>query len=573
MARTNTTRKAGKRTTLASLLLRKTSAFSAMLGLLLAGGLWSPPAASADALSDAKAVLAAAQKELNSANAALTQANNAFAGVKASKQKIDTVNSQANSANGIVNDVVFPGQTPLYVQVNGQASRPDNPSTLVAVRGQYVTSQGDWNKQGLLNYINQVRYDAYKEGLATKYVALQWSNALERTAQIRAAEISIYGDHMRPSGEKWHGLGNEGLQQPYGENLSWGANYYYNVKMWVDEKADYIKYKQGKAAGQWGHYSNLINMGFTQIGIAHFVTDRSTVNPYGTAMAAELAYNVSSAGSADVKPAGTTVYQGVFVRNGSLGAIGANGAATFNPRAVSGDPVFYCSSTVNEAKALAKAMAGVEWNRIAADYNAKQNVVNTAQAAVNAANAKVNAAQQKVNALQPATVQSAPKTTTQSTVAAQPRAAATQASTGGTQQMFRMYNRISHEHFYTADTNERDVLRKGDWTYEGVGWVAPKRSNTPVYRLYNPVLGDHHYTTDKNEVGVLTKSCGWKSEGIGWYSSDQKEVKVYRQFNPSLTVGSHNYTTDLNEYNVNNQRNGWKGEGIAWYAVQKGWSI
>lgn len=139
------------------------------------------------------------------------------------------------------------------------------------------------------------------------------------------------------------------------------------------------------------------------------------------------------------------------------------------------------------------------------------------------------------------------------------------------QNMYRMYNCISHEHLYTADMNERETLRTGDWIYEGVGWVAPTSSNTSVYRLYNPILGDHHYTTDQHEVSVLTSQHGWRNEGVKWYSDDEKRVQVYRQFNSRLTVGSHNYTTDSNEYNVNNARNGWNGEGIAWYAITTGW--
>ena len=132
--------------------------------------------------------------------------------------------------------------------------------------------------------------------------------------------------------------------------------------------------------------------------------------------------------------------------------------------------------------------------------------------------------------------------------------------------MYRLYNRVSHEHLYTADARERDVLARGDWTYEGVGWVAPKRSSRPVYRLYNPILGDHHYTRDTNEVNVLTQYHGWRSEGVGWYSDEKERMPVYRQFHPGLRVGSHNYTADLNEYYVNNSR-GWRGEGVAWHAV------
>lgn len=137
--------------------------------------------------------------------------------------------------------------------------------------------------------------------------------------------------------------------------------------------------------------------------------------------------------------------------------------------------------------------------------------------------------------------------------------------------MHRLYNRVSHEHLYTADMNEVNTLMRGDWNYEGVGWVAPVKSSKPVYRLYNPVLGDHHYTSDTNEVSVLSGEHKWKKEGIAWYSDTACTIPVYRQFNPLLQVGSHNYTTDKHEYEVNNARNGWQGEGRAWCAVQSGW--
>lgn len=136
-----------------------------------------------------------------------------------------------------------------------------------------------------------------------------------------------------------------------------------------------------------------------------------------------------------------------------------------------------------------------------------------------------------------------------------------------TQEMYRLYNHMSHEHLYTADNHERDVLTKGDWTYEGIGWVAPTESDTPVYRLYSPILGDHHYTADAHERDVLVAHHHWIYEGVGWYSDDCQNAPVYRQFNPELISGSHNYTADLHEYEVNNARNGWKAEGIAWYAI------
>jgi uncharacterized protein YjdB len=131
--------------------------------------------------------------------------------------------------------------------------------------------------------------------------------------------------------------------------------------------------------------------------------------------------------------------------------------------------------------------------------------------------------------------------------------------------MNRLYNPNSGEHFYTADTVERDWLVTLGWIYEGVGWKAPVSSNTPVYRLYNPNDGDHHYTMSSSERNWLV-SIGWKYEGIGWYSDDAKMIPLYRQFNPNVYIGTHNYTIDKRE-NDWLVTLGWKAEGIGWYGT------
>lgn len=65
-----------------------------------------------------------------------------------------------------------------------------------------------------------------------------------------------------------------------------------------------------------------------------------------------------------------------------------------------------------------------------------------------------------------------------------------------TNEMYRLYNPNSGEHFYTANTVERDKVKKAGWKYEGIGWNAPA-SGDPVYRLYNPNAGDHHYSATR----------------------------------------------------------------------------
>lgn len=140
------------------------------------------------------------------------------------------------------------------------------------------------------------------------------------------------------------------------------------------------------------------------------------------------------------------------------------------------------------------------------------------------------------------------------------------ADDGGTVDMYRLYNLSSGEHFYTMNGYEKQHLESLGWIYEGVGWVAPAHSNTPVYRLYNPNTGDHHYTTNGNEKNMLA-TVGWRYEGIGWYSSDSnRNYPLYRQYNPNTTVGTHNYTLNGNEASAL-VRAGWRDEGVAWYGI------
>lgn len=136
--------------------------------------------------------------------------------------------------------------------------------------------------------------------------------------------------------------------------------------------------------------------------------------------------------------------------------------------------------------------------------------------------------------------------------------------------MYRLYNRWTGEHLYTASQSERASLVRAGWIDEGVGWVAP-REGEPVWRLYNPYVegGDHHYTMSREEYEALAK-LGWKKEGVCWSSAPADSVAsepVWRQYNPYATTGSHNYTVDDAELDAL-VKAGWRDEGIAWYAVK-----
>ena len=146
------------------------------------------------------------------------------------------------------------------------------------------------------------------------------------------------------------------------------------------------------------------------------------------------------------------------------------------------------------------------------------------------------------------------------------------ANSGGTVNVYRLYNRKTSEHLYTTsltEYNELPYTSFGTWRREGVAWVAPKKSSTPVYRLYNKKLGDHHYTTSKKERDSLTRK-GWKYEGVAFYSDDSKRVPLYRVYNGRLKAGQHHYTTSKGERDSLVKKSGWRNEGVGFYAVRKG---
>lgn len=135
--------------------------------------------------------------------------------------------------------------------------------------------------------------------------------------------------------------------------------------------------------------------------------------------------------------------------------------------------------------------------------------------------------------------------------------------------VFRLYNKNSGEHFYTTSELEASYISSVGWFYEGVGWMAPKKSKSPVYRIYNPNSGDHLYTTDRIEYRCLV-SIGWTDEGIAFYSDDEKTIPIYREYNPNQETGNHNYTVDPIEDKWLAEESGWNAEGIKLYAAGPG---
>jgi hypothetical protein len=132
--------------------------------------------------------------------------------------------------------------------------------------------------------------------------------------------------------------------------------------------------------------------------------------------------------------------------------------------------------------------------------------------------------------------------------------------------MYRLYNRWSGEHLFTANADEYAHLASIGWIPEGIAWKSPSVSDTPVYRLYNPYSGDHFYTSNVAEYNYLA-SFGWNQEDVSFYSAGPMTgIPIYRLFNRWLTQGTHLFTTNADEYQQLGDI-GWNQEGVAFYGL------
>ena len=131
--------------------------------------------------------------------------------------------------------------------------------------------------------------------------------------------------------------------------------------------------------------------------------------------------------------------------------------------------------------------------------------------------------------------------------------------------VFRLYDG-KKLHYYTESETKRAELIANGWTYEKVGWYAPKEGGLPVFCVVNPNNGDRLLTTNTKERDDLVR-LGLRLDGVTCRSAPVNGHPVFRLYNPN--TGEHFYTTDANEKDIL-LRKGMKGEGIAFYAAAKG---
>jgi hypothetical protein len=144
----------------------------------------------------------------------------------------------------------------------------------------------------------------------------------------------------------------------------------------------------------------------------------------------------------------------------------------------------------------------------------------------------------------------------QVTVASNYRLTVSDPLTGMTAPVYRFYNSRSGVHFYTSNTAERDSLTNnptGGYQFEGAAFKVANAQNDPgqmpLFRFYNTVVGNHFYTASTTERdSIIGNLPQYQYEGTAFYvrgASDNVGTDMYRFYNTQ--TGAHFYTASAAE--------------------------
>jgi lysyl endopeptidase len=152
----------------------------------------------------------------------------------------------------------------------------------------------------------------------------------------------------------------------------------------------------------------------------------------------------------------------------------------------------------------------------------------------------------------------------------------TATSTGARSPVYRFYNTVRGNHFYTIDAGERDLVIAllPDYHYEGIAfydYAKPVAGATELYRFYNAQVAAHFFTSSLPERDYVRASLpAYSYEGVAWYTSANSQVglgltPVYRFYNSS--TAAHFYTiSEAERDGVQKYLPKFAYEGIAFYA-------
>lgn len=184
----------------------------------------------------------------------------------------------------------------------------------LGIKGSYITDM-----QNALNRINAIRKEACDEGIkdprnesrnltSSDYVPIKWSSDLEYIARIRAAEASVYRQHIRLNGYDAFAIYSPNGVRSWGEVLAWNTSrtFLQGIEQWYREKKDWV----GNTGKVTGHYTQMIDPDNIYVGLATFINPNAG---YSTTTAGEftsqgsLDYSQGTSGAVLDESAGTAI--------------------------------------------------------------------------------------------------------------------------------------------------------------------------------------------------------------------------------------------------------------------------
>lgn len=139
---------------------------------------------------------------------------------------------------------------------------------IVGIKGTFLTPE----KQAIVDRINEIRKEAYNEGLVSHYVPVKWSTSLEQASLRRAAEATMSKAHHRMTGEQLYaGVYSDNFAHLAG-NLAYDSETALKaVELFYEEKQNL---KTG--SGETGHYRHMIDPEWTTVAMSTFTKSNST---------------------------------------------------------------------------------------------------------------------------------------------------------------------------------------------------------------------------------------------------------------------------------------------------------
>ncbi len=144
-------------------------------------------------------------------------------------------------------------------------------NVLIGVDGTFLSA----DLQAGVQRINEIRKEAYDEGIISAYVPVRLSAELIGIANIRAAEAALKNSHTRPNGKDCFTATYQGMKS-YGEILAWNfSGLVDGINQWYSEKRDLVEH----TGGVTGHYTQMIDPNNVYIGLSCFKTSSGVQYP------------------------------------------------------------------------------------------------------------------------------------------------------------------------------------------------------------------------------------------------------------------------------------------------------